>query len=265
MKICINKDSVITFNEMQNLNPIIIHWIGGSYGNFLYRMMHKHLSDLPKINDDFLYTLGNSHSINDVQYFDDFLPEDFKKDLLCKFDINSRYTVIKKHCFPKIKFNKFILSKYAKLNIVVTFNNKSDAIWSYIQNVIKLDDLSDFKKFDELKPEWFLENNLAQLDNLCKIFNKMTNAIHKSWYENLENTNTICIKINEIIDCESFYNFLYRVSNLLNMSISEKNNIVKDHEIFIENQKFIQSYFRHNNKRWQETNLVDLCLKNFYY
>ena len=260
----IEKNTIINFSKLSDYNPIIIHFNGGSYGNFIYRMMHKHLGNLPQIHDDLLYNSnGNSHSIYDNAYFDDFYSNDYKKDLKCQFDIKSDYIVIKKHCFPKISYDKSPLAKIAKLNIVVTFNNKSDAIWSYIQNIIKIESLAPFDRFDKINPEWFTENHIDQLQNIIKIFDKMIVAVHKSWYMDLTNENTICIKLNEILDTQSFYNFLKTLSKILDVSLNEKDLIMNSHKNFIDKQKLLGSYYNNYNKAWDETNLVDLCLKRF--
>lgn len=261
----IKKNTIIPLNELHKYNPIIIYSIGGSYSSFLLRIMHKHLSDLPIITDDFIYQNGNSHSVHKFLHFDDFKIHEYKKNLVCWNDISAKYIIIRRDCFPKLSFKKLKIIENARLNIKIKFNNKSDVIWVYIQNIIKNSNLKDFLEYDFIDPNWFLKNDLSKKKEIIRIFKKMINAANKSWYELTNEENTINLCMNEILDAEKLYVFLTDVAKNLNIKINSFNDFKKDHDKFLNAQQTINSYYRHQNKNYDENNLVDICLKEFSY
>jgi len=265
MTIFLKKDFVIKHNEIKNYNIIIIHWIGGSYGHFIFRMLHKHIKNFPNINDDFSFVNGTSHTVSKSEYFSEFLPDDYKKNIFCHKDVSGNYFVIKKHCFPKINYNKFNLVNDAKLNLPITFENKSDTVLSFIRNILNIGDLKPFNKFDFVNPDWFKHNNLDKKNEIIRIFNKMIKSVHSSWFNSHKNTNTRSISVSDIFNEEKFYQYFFEISQFLGESISDKDKICDDHKKFILSQSLYQNYSRHLNKNWNDTQLIDVLLKEFNY
>ena len=81
MKFSLKTNDVIKFTDLHSYNPVTIHYVGGTFGNFLYRMIHRFISGFPIIDDSFEFDKGNSHKIYDIQYFKDFNVKDNKKSV----------------------------------------------------------------------------------------------------------------------------------------------------------------------------------------
>ena len=256
--------TVIKAEDIKKYNPVIIHWVGGSYGNFVYRMLHRYISGFPIIDDDFKFINGNSHHIYDVQYIDDFNTKEYKKDLITSKEITFDLLAIKKHGYSRLNYKKFWLSQQAYYNIKIKIPNKSCYIFSVLQNFLKISNKSDFIDKDGFSLDDIINNNFENQSRLEDVVQKIVNGLDKSWYVDVHDDKNYTIDFTDILDADKFYNHFLNISKNLNQQmLGSTHDFYNDHAIFLKNQQFLDSYYRFINQETDTSVLLDVLMKKF--
>jgi hypothetical protein len=267
MKYQLSANTIIKAESIKNYNPVIIYFVGGSYGNFVYRMMHRHISGFPIIKDSFNFTNGSSHDVYDVQYVTDFNINYNKEETKVLKNIDFDLISFKKHSFQKLDINKHWLMKDAFYNIRITVPDRSLFLFCVIQNMIKLEEETRFISYikdKNFKLEWIIENNLTKQIELENFFDKIVNFLHVSWSENNYTNKLYSLPFVDILNVDNFYQHFLRISeNLGQTMIKDKELFYEDHVVFLKNQQFLDSYYRYQTKNFDDNNIIDRLMKKF--
>jgi len=264
MKYNISANTLIKPQDIKNYSPVLLHYVGGTFGNFVYRMMHRHISGLPTIHDDFSFTNGSSHPIYDAQYADDLGPLAYKQDLKIDKTISCNLLVLKKHGLPQLNCQTFWLTKQAYYNIKLKVPNKSAYLFAMIQNILKIYDNSLIIETDYWELDWIIKNNFEKQDYLETVLGKSINALHSSWYHDVNDEKTYTFDFTDILHVDKLYNHLESIAHNLNQEMSKsKRDFYDDHAIFLKNQTFLDSYYRFINQEHDTSILLDALMKKF--
>jgi hypothetical protein len=245
-------------------NIVILHWIGGSYGHFIYRMLHAHLAGLPEIKDDFSFDRGSSHSIRKNFYISVISPKTIREDnIVLKFvkDVDARYVMILNHSTTSAPIMPFNIVKRAYLNIKVVLDDPSLYAWSIIQNIIKLDNPHDY--YDSFLVDSILTQNIdpGKIQNLLE---HCINSLQKYWYMPENKSNFQNVMISDVIDDHKMTEFMIKVADRLNVETVNMESFKDEMQKFRENQLHLDSLLRHLNRTWDNTNPFDCLLKGIY-
>ena len=129
---------------------------------------------------------------------------------------------------------------------------------------LKIKNKKNFEVYEPFDIEWVISNNFENYDVIERSINLMINSLDKSWAEQTTDDKTYSLDFTDILDSDKFYNHLRYIATLLNQSITQsKDEFVKDHAMFLSNQPFLNSYYRHISKTWNDDVILDRLMKKF--
>jgi hypothetical protein len=267
MKHQIAANTIIKSENIQKYNPVVIHFVGGTYGNFVYRMMHRYISGFSNLPDNFIFTNnGSSHSIYDYQYTHDLMVNYYKEDIKVLQNMNFDLFCFKKHCPQKLDINKW-LTNVAFYNIRITVPDKSLFLFFTIQNILKLNEETKFIHYikdKNFEVDWIVKNNFDKLPELENYFDGIINSLHDSWSKISYTNKLYSLPVIDILNVDSFYEHFTKITKNINQTmLKDKESFYEDHAIFLENQEFLNSYHRYQNKNYDDNNIVDYLMKKF--
>jgi hypothetical protein len=269
MKHSLSANTFIKPSDIKNYNPVVIYWVGGTYGNFVYRMLHRYISGFPTINDNFNFENGSSHEVYDFQYTDDLNIDYYKEEIKIKIlnDINFDLIAFKKHSSQKIDISKHWLVNESFYNIRISIPDKSLFLFFVIQNMLKLDEKTKFAyyiKDKNFKLDWIIENNFSKLSELEIFFDGIVNSLHSSWHNVDYSDRLYSISVTDILNADNFYQHFLKISRNLNQTmLKDKELFYEDHAVFLQNQQFLDSYYRYQTKNFDHNNIIDRLMKKF--
>jgi len=254
----LKKNQQFNFKELMDLNPIVLSWTGGSYGNFLYRTLHKFVKGLPVIQDDGSFGLnGNSH--NYIQYINDF--QDFDRNATFKvaYDIEFEKIIIKKHSSSKYSPNILFKQKKPFFHIKIIYKDKSSYIWATIQNILKCKDIGIYYPKDIIEIDWF-KTTSNDISNVTPIFDKFLAVVNNKWYE--EDTGTYSIFLEDFFNKDALLNHVNNISKQCNLELIDLDSFQLWYENFLNHQLFVSSLRNHLDNTY-DNSFVDSILKHY--
>jgi hypothetical protein len=250
--------------EAQKHNIVILHWVGGSYGHFIYRMLHAHLTGLPELVDDFSFDRGSSHAIKQNAYISDILPKTSREEnIRLKFlkNVDAECVMILHHSTPLSPIIPFKIFKNATLNIKVVLDDPSLFVWSTIQNIIKLD--NPYKFYNKDLVDSIVSRNI-DLDMIEDLLDWCPNSVQKYWYQPENKDNFYNIMISDVINSYQMKLFITEIADRLKVKTANLENFSDKMQKFRENQPHLDSLLRHLDRAWDNTNPIDCLLKRSY-
>lgn len=256
----LKKDQILTLDELLRLNSVIISWVGGSYGNFLYRSIHKFIQGFPMLDDDGSFSLnGSSHEYG--QYIEDFLVSKNKRNFKIYYDADGEIFAVKKH--SPAKFTPKFPFKEQKpfLHIKIIFKDKPSYVWATIQNIIKRPNNKNKYSDCLVNMNWLNPHN-EDFSQVCTLFEELiNNNTNNLWF--IEEPNFYSIYMDDLFNYDLFLSHLINIAKLCNMNLKNLSELPTWHENFLKNQKLLTPLFNHFNNNYDESSFLDNLLK--YY
>lgn len=243
---------------------VLLHWIGGSYGHFIYRMMHAHLEGLPDLMDSFDFHQGSSHSIRQNSYVNGIIAKckrdsDIKIEMLR--DVESSYLIIRRHSPSVVPIIPLKIIEDCKLNIKIVVENDVFFAWSTIQNIIKIEDPYLF--YDKELVDMIRSNQIDPVRSR-DLLSKMVQSRQRSWYHPTLKENFYNLNISDLFVNNGMKNILVDLSKRLDLKIKNASDIEGKMQKFYSTQRYIDSLRRHMLAEWNESNPMDQLLKSFH-
>lgn len=253
-----------TVNDAPLSDMVLVHWVGGSYGNFFYRMMHQHVSGFPDIRDDFMFHKGNSHSVNHDAYISDINPAMLRdQDVVLRTfrDFDYEHIAIKKHQSVSLPVIPTRLINDVKLNVKISLRDSSLAAWSTIQNIIKIQDPCRY--YDKVLVDNILSDEI-DYDSALASLNKIISSTHKSWFRYTTRDNFFNIDVSAFFYQDTMIDMINDLAKRLGTSTKNMSTINEELDTFYKSQRHIDSLRRHLTMTWDQENPVDLILKAYH-
>lgn len=253
-----------TAGDLPLADMVLIHWVGGSYGHFLYRMMHRHISGFPDIRDDFVFFRGNSHSVNHDAYISDIKPEMLRdRDVVLSIfrDFEYEHVAVKKHHSVSLPVPSTRMISEAKLNVKINLEDKSLAAWSIIQNIIKIQD--PYRYYNKELVDNILSDDI-DVDSALIHLMRVISSTHKSWFRPSEKDNFFNVGISVFFDPKKIIRHFDDLAARLGTTTKNMHAIKNELELFYESQKYIKNLRRHLSMTWDTKDPVDSILKACY-
>lgn len=246
-----------TLSELLSCEPVVISWIGGSYGNFLYRTIHRFINGFPNLNDNGEFTLnGSSHQ--SFEYIQDIRNNRNQTKFRILYTIEGERFVVKKHSASKFTPTFPFKKEKPFLHIKIIFRDQAAYIWATIQNLLKRPSVLEMYP-DSLSNINWLESDKKDLESICSDINELIRSTNKLWFQKEEGF--YCIYMDELFDQDLFWNHLEEIAKNCNLNTKNKEEFALWHENFLSNQKLLKSYLNHINKTYDNLIFVDKLLQ----
>lgn len=253
----LHSGQILTLSELLSYQPVFISWVGGSYGNFLYRTIHKFVNGFPAFDDNGEFGLnGSSHHLS--EYIQDFQSNRNQKNFRVIRTIEAEKFIIKKHSSSRFTPTFPLKKEKPFLHIKIIFRDQASYVWATIQNFLKRPDISEMYTKSLSDVNW-LESNREDITMLCFDINKLINSINKLWFQTEKEF--YCIYMDDLFNQELLWHHLEEIAKKCNQNIKNKEEFVIWHKKFLSNQKLLNSYFNHINKTYDNSLFIDRLLQ----
>lgn len=250
------KGQTFTLSELLSYKPVVISWIGGSYGNFLYRTIHKFIDGFPDLNDDGEFTLnGSSHQL--FEYIQDIRNTSNQSKFRILYTIEGERFIIKKHSASTFTPNFPFKKEKPFLHIKIVFRDRASYVWATIQNLLKRP--SVLEMYPRLSDVNWIQPDGEDIESICCDINNLIRSVNKFWFQKEEDFYSIYM--DELFNQDLFWNHLEEIAKNCNLNTKNKEEFALWHENFISNQKLLKSYLNHINKTYDNLVFIDKLLQ----